>query len=161
MCDVESAVCECSCAHLMEVQTAVCWLMLRLAMSETLIYMHLEQRYLKCLCLIIQIKLPMLPLPVDVHSGRAQTNKQGNEARVALTFNWFLIESDRRLTFNEIHTGHLEQPMCEGQTSRGESCSHLLTQTVRCSPFKKLVFSYELRIWFPDPFETWCIHIPL
>lgn len=52
---------DCSHARLMEVQTAVCWLMLCLAMSETLIYMHLEQRYLKRLCLIIQIKLPMLP----------------------------------------------------------------------------------------------------
>lgn len=27
------------------------------------------------------------------------------------------MESDRRLTLNEIHTGHLEQPMCEGQTN--------------------------------------------
>lgn len=58
---VESVACERSRARLMEVQTAVCWLMLCLAMSETLIYMHLQQRYLKRLCLIIQIKLPMLP----------------------------------------------------------------------------------------------------
>lgn len=61
---------------------------------------------------------------------------------MALTFNWILIESDRRLTLNEIHTGQLEQPMCEGQTN-GESCSHLLTQTVRCSHLnKEIQFSH-------------------
>lgn len=44
------------------------------------------------------------------------------------------MESDRRLTLNEIHTGHLEQPMCEGQTNRrGASCSHSLTPTARRS----------------------------
>lgn len=60
---------------------------------------------------------------------------------MALTFNWILIESDRRLTLNEIHTGHLEQPMCEGQTN-GKSCSHLLTQTVRCSHLNKDTVSH-------------------
>lgn len=45
------------------------------------------------------------------------------------------MESDRRLTLNEIHTGHLERPMCEGQTNRRESRSHFHTLAVRCSHF--------------------------
>lgn len=45
------------------------------------------------------------------------------------------MESDRRLTLNEIHTGHLERPTCGGQTNRRGSRSHFHTLAVRCSHF--------------------------
>lgn len=45
--------------------------------------------------------------------GKGIGNKQDNVVWEPLTFDWFLIGSDRRLTWNEIHTGHPEHTTVE------------------------------------------------
>lgn len=87
--------------------------------------------------------------------------KQGNTAWAALTFNWILIESDRRLTLNEIHTGHQEQTTCEGQTNRGESCSHILTSAVIFSLTQQRRSSLVLSIKIHSQASLWRSNPPL
>lgn len=45
--------------------------------------------------------------------GKGIGNKQDNVVWEPLTFDWFLIGSDRRLTWNEIHTGRPEHATAE------------------------------------------------
>lgn len=81
------------------------------------------------------------------------------------------MESDRRLTLNEIHTGHLERPTCGGQTNGRGSRSHFHTLAARCSHFSKtkeklfkiesrkfIVFIHD-KYWFTLYFYSLLLHI--
>lgn len=58
--------------------------------------------------------------------GKGIGNKQDNVVWEPLTFDWFLIGSDRRLTWNEIHTGHPEHTTVENTNKQigSERTSH-------------------------------------
>lgn len=57
------------------------------------------------------------------------------------------MESDRRLTLNEIHTGHREQPMCEAQTNRAEQFTLAHTQR-EMSPAKQTEKEFKIHSIF-------------
>ena len=50
--------------------------------------------------------------------GRASADKQGNVPLPRLTFGSFLMDSDRRLTLDEIHTGHPDRPTHQRHTNK-------------------------------------------